>query len=315
VTVTGWSPTKPMLGEEVEITGTGFSTTASENVVMLDACRGVACATDYPMTVVSATATKIRATLPWDVSGAGYPGAGYFKVAVKGDTALAAGEALFRWPVTARNLENHDYGAGYVRPGDHLEMLVSGLGVPAARPGIHVNGKVADPDSVEFTLNGTPGLEAFASVTFVAPVDDDYPAPGVPTRLDEPTTVNVTIAAANGTVTRSLPALRFPRMTVNGGNNFRKSLTEMANPSTPTHLKKLTVTGHNMVGPISLVFTVPGPETTAGVAATNCGRTLCEQATGPVPPGLNVGTYNVTARFDRFDPPLRRPVGSITIDP
>jgi hypothetical protein len=299
-----------MLGDTILIHGTGFSTVAAENTVRLAQCRAVCSTSDFKPTVVSASATTLRVALPWTPGGA--PGAGTFKVKVKTDSAVAASEAIFRWPATIQWIENKDYGsAGWMRADDQIHMLVFGLGAAATQPTLSVNGKAVA--GITMQKNGAAGLESSVLLKFTTP-KDIYPATDPATDLTDTATVTVTMTAQGNTVSRRFAAFRFPRSSVFTAT-YAKSYTTIQDSASPASAKEITVTGKNMVGPVELVYTVAGAPQLTIVKSTDCGLgQLCDAATGGVPT-TSTGQWNVFARYARFSTSVAFPAGTIYIVP
>lgn len=143
VTITGTSPEFVFWGDQLTITGTGFSTTKADNFVWL--MSDASCetnsqdSTDWKKAeVLSATATQLTIKIPYTTGPGGFPcgpdlGAS-LRITVKGKPTAISPQLVktMGFPVPISFCDN--YGGGYyasaaARPGDSVLLTYAGLGL------------------------------------------------------------------------------------------------------------------------------------------------------------------------------------------
>lgn len=285
MSITGWSPAGPYLGDTITISGAGFSTIPAENLVKLASCApACSAASPFAMTVLASTSTQLTVVVPWNYPSGLKPAAARLKVLVNGDSAVTQDTVHFKFPPVILSMTNLDFGAapGYaVRGGDRIRLSVWGVLPTAAQMALTVNGDAAPIDSVIAPANGLEGGGAiFARFPTVI-----YPAGYQPTDIINDTAfVLLRFSARGRSDTLTYRAWRYPR------SEFHQSVggTYASGVNHPA-----VATGVNMPGPFAVVFAATDTirqSRTVGLAGC---EPLCDEVHFTIPGDLEPGGFFV----------------------
>ncbi|MFN8652190.1 MAG: hypothetical protein U0133_09840 [Gemmatimonadales bacterium] len=306
VTVSGWNPAIPYLGDTVVITGTGFSTVPGENVVKLGSCApACSAASPFAFTVVAATATQLTVAIPWNYPSGLKPAAARIKVVVNGDSVTTADTMFFKFPPRFLAVTNLDFGGApsyAVRGGDRIQISAWGVVPSKSDMALTVNGQAATIDSVIAPANGLEGGGAlFAKFPLVV-----YPASYPETDIVNDTAyVSLRLSIRGRHDTLTYRAWRFPK------SRFDINSVSGAFPTGIGGTVKAS--GLNMPGGFSAVF-LP-TDTIRKARSVLLGNTcsLCDTVQFSVPGDLEAGTWFVHLRLERLVGKPEAPVGAISM--
>lgn len=305
VTISGISPASPYLGDTVTISGSGFSTVPSENLVKLASCAPTCSpASPFAMTVLTATATQLKVAIPWNYPSGLKPGAALLKVIVNGDSAITADTVYFKFPPVILSVINHDFGAApayAVRGGDLIQISLYGVLPDKNQMTVTVHGSPFPIDSVR---PAPFGLEGGGAIFARLPVEV-YPAGYQPTDIINDTAyvqLGISIRGRHDTLTYR--AWRFPKSRIDQS----VSGTYSFGTSAPAE-----VTGSNMPGPFAIVFAPTDTLRTIRTVGIQACQDLCDVVPFTIPGDLAPGGWFVHLKFERLVGEPTHLVGQITM--